>query len=70
MFFLLIKMPEGALIQDFGEQMMLFTRRESHPLFSRMLSSYLNLMYEGDDFVNVSRSGLQCNVACVNQWGW
>jgi hypothetical protein len=31
MFFLLIKMPEDALIQDFGEQMMLFTRRESHP---------------------------------------
>jgi hypothetical protein len=28
-FFLLIRMPEDALIQDFGEQMMLFTRRES-----------------------------------------
>lgn len=30
-FFLLTKMPEDALVQDFGEQMMLFTRSESHP---------------------------------------
>ena len=30
-FILLTKMPEDALVQDFGEQMMLFTRSESDP---------------------------------------
>jgi hypothetical protein len=30
-FFLLTKMSEDALVQDFGEQMMLFTRSELHP---------------------------------------